>query len=529
MSKRRPSIKGRGAEILFGEPPPSVPSPYAWDDFSAGPGGERPAEAQDLSSEDELLLPESEAMAEDVAQGEGAIAAPDADAALLAPQPAANTPPEPAPTPETLPDEETIASGALGVREMPAAAIDADEALLPVPENAGIGRGVEDTEVDLALGEEALDGEPLVPDDDEPWTGTPDVEAALLSEAGAAEDPDAAVAPLPSPTLEASMDEIDVSRNAAMHEPPPPEMEDVTHGVEPPRGVSTVFIMPEGQAGAVDVQAGAGVKPEEVNPELTPEQAKAVLEQISEKKLKQLDREIDATYREVIEVVGDNEDITNECYNLLLKARDTMWRRDAGRIAQAEYYLQQVHARLRRARASGRDAATYQYRILGWGGFWGLLLITLLVLQGQAWFRDAVMPAPANDALIDMRIFVPAMLWGGIGGVTAVLYSLFKHVGERDFDKGYNLSYVGKPFLGAILGVAVYMAFTLLMRTLYILPAGLSGSEATAPAIAPQIIYLFAWAGGFKENRVLDLMDRVMKQLFSGGEEPAPMPVEGES
>ena len=39
-----------------------------------------------------------------------------------------------------------------------------------------------------------------------------------------------------------------------------------------------------------------------------------------------------------------------------------------------------------------------------------------------------------------------------------------------------------------------------------------------ALSVAPGVMYLMAWASGFKENRIFDLVDRVMKRLFSGGE-----------
>jgi hypothetical protein len=80
---------------------------------------------------------------------------------------------------------------------------------------------------------------------------------------------------------------------------------------------------------------------------------------------------------------------------------------------------------------------------------------------------------------------------------------------------------VGKPFLGMILGATAYMVVHLLVMTLGIIPAGvIQGSEmAEAPVVTPWIIYLLAWASGFKENRIFDLVDRVMKRLFSGDQD----------
>jgi hypothetical protein len=245
---------------------------------------------------------------------------------------------------------------------------------------------------------------------------------------------------------------------------------------------------------------------------------------LGEDRLQKLGARIDDAYEDVRRKVGENEDITTDCYNKLLKARDIVLHRDAAKIAQAEYYVESVFARLKRASDSESAAKKYQWRILGWGMFWCALYLAILILLGQSWLQGVLKPSEGGNSFIDMEVFVSAMIWGGIGGVVAVLYSLFKHVGRRDFDVQYNISYIGKPFLGLILGATIYMVFNLLIRALGILPAGLQGAEGiSTPAVAPGVIYLMAWACGFKENRIFDLVDRAIKRLFSG-EEATPPP-----
>jgi hypothetical protein len=63
------------------------------------------------------------------------------------------------------------------------------------------------------------------------------------------------------------------------------------------------------------------------------------------------------------------------------------------------------------------------------------------------------------------------------------------------------------------------MVFNLVLRTLGILPAGLEGVEGiadTAFTVAPGVLYLVAWASGFKENTIFELVDRTMKRIFGG-------------
>ena len=55
------------------------------------------------------------------------------------------------------------------------------------------------------------------------------------------------------------------------------------------------------------------------------------------------------------------------------------------------------------------------------------------------------------------------------------------------------------------------------IRALGILPAGAEeAGTVTVPAVAPGVMYLVAWASGFKENRVFDLVDQGMKRVFTG-------------
>jgi hypothetical protein len=232
-----------------------------------------------------------------------------------------------------------------------------------------------------------------------------------------------------------------------------------------------------------------------------------------------LDEEVDELYDQVLATVGDNEQIATACYNELLKARDIILRRDAVKLPQVEYYIGQVRARLKRATESEASARKYAWRIAAWGLLWFFVYTAVLILLSVDRFQDIVAPVSSGDLPLNMEIFLPAMIWGGIGGVAAVFYSLFKHVGGRDFDSQYNLSYMGKPFLGVMLGATVYMVVHVLILALGIMPVGLLGTEeVSALVVMPWLIYLLAWACGFRENRIFDLVDRVIKQVFGGGE-----------
>lgn len=445
MAKRRVSIRGRGAEILFGEPP-----------------------AVDI----EPRLPG---------------------------------------------DPEAEAAGMASPIEAPG----------PAP-------GELDDEAERALYEEARDGAPqprgaqaagLARDQD--LLSDPEIEAAMTEEAFAAEEPPEPVAEVPAPTMEETMVERDRAEEAALYEPPPPEVDDVSAGVLPPRPPRPSLELFQDQTLARDIQEPATpVKPLELPVlNVTEEERQAILKWWGDRRIRELSTDIDATYEEVRRKVGENESIATDAFNQLLKARDILIRRDAERIAQAEFYIEQVRVRLKRASESEAAAKKVQWPLLGWGLFWGVIFLALLIMAGMDWFQGLFQPASQAQTLVELDVFLSAMLWGGIGGAVAVLYSLFKHVGMRDFDNQYVISYVGKPFLGLIVGATVYMILALVVRALGIVPASQAAGEVeTIPAIAPGVVYLVAWAAGFKENRLLELVDRVMKQVFgsSDKEEPAP-------
>lgn len=454
MAKRRSSLKGRGSEILFGEPPP----------VEIKPRGATPVL-------EETPLPEPEP--------------PEPEPEELPQEPAGEPQAEPSDAATPLPDSEEV-----------------EKALFEEAQDGVLAPG---QEVDLSLVDE------LPPP-------TPEMEMAFFAEAMGAEEPPEPVAETPAPTLEETMDEQILEAEEFLYEPPPPEVSDVNDGVLPPRPQPIYFEMETGEPlTAYDVQEGAGgvERLELPDRQLTEEEQQKLLRRLGGARLRELDEEISKTYDQVLTKAGENEEIATDCYNLLLKARDIILRRDAARISQAEYYVEVVQARLKRSTESEASVKKYAWWITAWGFVWGAFYLALLVLLNHTWFQAMLAPTSGSSVVTDTETFLRAMVWGGIGGVVAVLYSLFKHAGLRDFDSQYNLSYVGKPFLGLVLGATVYMIFQLTV-TVGILPAALQVQSAAAVTVTPWIIYPLAWAGGFKENRIFDLVDRVIKRIFSG-------------
>jgi len=379
-----------------------------------------------------------------------------------------------------------------------------------------------DTAAPASKAPETAEASPVPPEEPETSLDEQELESALEEEAMASmpgleeeaqEMPTPSIRPLVRPTEEpvhpaealAAVEILEEpEQEEAMYEPPPPQVSDLTGGVLPPKPERLDIQEPEDKVEPIELP----------DRQLTEEERAQILAWLGDQRIQKLESAIDEAYEDVRVKVADNADIATDCYNKLLRARDVLVRRDVARIAQAEYYLEMVRGRLKRVVESDAAAQKYQWRILVWGLFWFAALLALLIMLNDSWFRQFLLPPNTDNSFIDVDVFFSTMIWGGIGGVISVLYSLFKHVGRRDFDVHYNLSYIGKPFLGAILGATVYMVFNLLIRSLGILPLGLdAGGQVSTPSLAPGLMYLMAWATGFKENRIFDLVDR---QFFSG-------------
>jgi hypothetical protein len=121
-----------------------------------------------------------------------------------------------------------------------------------------------------------------------------------------------------------------------------------------------------------------------------------------------------------------------------------------------------------------------------------------------------------SDQFLVPEVFLRALLFGGIGGVAAVFYHLFKYVRLRSFDGQYILSYIGKPFMGMILGSMNYLTIFVVMRFFGLAPLGLQqeGAQAVTDVMFTGLLFFVAMAAGFKENLAFDLLNRVIKAVL---------------
>jgi hypothetical protein len=256
---------------------------------------------------------------------------------------------------------------------------------------------------------------------------------------------------------------------------------------------------------------------------LTPEQRAQQLRRPSvQKKLVDLDRAIAGQYDRILQQNASvNKPITDWCQNMLAEARTIVLNLQVDNLAKAEWDLEQVRARLDRADESQRQAQRLAWPITAWGLAWFLVFVYFIFNPTLIIKLLGIDTGNVNDAFLVPHIFLRALFFGGIGGVAAVFYHLFKYVRERNFDSQFALSYIGKPFMGMILGSMIYLMVFVVMRVLKIAPAGLetgNAGEVTDSAYTA-ILFFVAMATGFKENLAFNMLNRLIKAVL-GDEQP---------
>jgi hypothetical protein len=251
--------------------------------------------------------------------------------------------------------------------------------------------------------------------------------------------------------------------------------------------------------------------------DLTPEERAQQLRRPSvQKKLTELDRAIAGQYDRILQDnVSVSQPITDWCQNMLAEARTIVLNLQIEKLAKAEWDVEQVRARLDRAAESRKQANRFAWPIIIWGVIWFVAFVylifnTTLVLQ-------LLNVTSRSDELLNPEIFMQSLFFGGIGGVAAVFYHLFKYMPERNFDSQYVLSYFGKPIMGMILGSIIYLAlFGARFVGLAVFGSQQVGTDLTGLKF---VVWVFAIATGFKENLAFDMLNRVIKTVL-GDEQP---------
>ncbi len=113
---------------------------------------------------------------------------------------------------------------------------------------------------------------------------------------------------------------------------------------------------------------------------------------------------------------------------------------------------------------------------------------------------------------IPTQVLWNSVLWGGIGGLSAAFYALVKHV--EDYEPQHARWYYLSPVIGLFFGPLVALLADVGLPAFVQLVGDASGEMVVRPAV----MYLLAWAVGFKQNLLIHLINTVLSRIVPGGQ-----------
>lgn len=474
---KRASIKGRGADILFGEKAPPKKKLEAEVDIEELLGGEAELAGPTLAADLE------KAFGEEVAAMEPKPAMPVTPKAMEVVSPPLEVPPstEPRRVSVTLKMEEPSLPSAAPTPRV--------EGAPPTPTPSGI-------------------------------TPTPRVEAPAEMPARrweeAVREPPPRVGPTPAVAPAVSPGRPLVSP----YEQPPPQIKPGGYLLEHPVAVGEGAGLPTGVVpGEARVEAE---RPEAIPPQISPEiSERTVLSRLGERRQQDLIERIDAMVVEAARILSVDRSL-EEALRLLREARDITLERPR-QFDEAEYRVARVRAMLERKQNISRWSLIYGYPVLVYEVIWFVLLLgSFLFDHSLAVFIAHMTGATFSDmSKLSMEHIFPlwnTMAWGGIGGVVGSLYSLYWHAAvEQDFDKQYLMWYIVQPIMGLILGGIVYLIIAAGFLSVQVLTAQAATVTEAAQAMATPAVKAFhsvvACVAGFRQRFVYEMLDRIVQAL----------------
>lgn len=111
---------------------------------------------------------------------------------------------------------------------------------------------------------------------------------------------------------------------------------------------------------------------------------------------------------------------------------------------------------------------------------------------------------------IPTQVLWNSILWGGIGGLSAAFYALVKHV--EDYDPQHARWYYLSPMIGLFFGPLVALLADVGLPAFVQLVGDAPGDMQVRPAV----MYLLAWAVGFKQNLLIQLINTVLAKIVPG-------------
>ncbi len=276
-----------------------------------------------------------------------------------------------------------------------------------------------------------------------------------------------------------------------------------------------------GAGGADDSTLSADIGKEE-GTSLTRQEAREIASKLRRSDLNALDREVDALYIKVGTLLSGHRQEATVAFDILRRVRMILLK-DPERYADAEYLVNQVRARTNQIEQSIEGGRVHAPRIFTYQTIWLVILgfmalaTTVNGVTFRAW-ASVLLGIPMESEQLNWAVlFLSTLAWGGIGGVTCALWSLYHHISVvRDFDPVETLWYYSQPLLGMVLGGIVFLimgAGFLVVQVDLSTQNAAQNSAALGARLLPAAVAVIA---GFRQNMVLDLIERIIALIIPG-------------
>ena len=258
---------------------------------------------------------------------------------------------------------------------------------------------------------------------------------------------------------------------------------------------------------------------------LSKEDVREILRRLHKSDLAALDKEVDILYDKTSTLLSGNRHETTVAFEILRKVR-LMLLKDPEQFAQMEYLVRQVRSRINQIEQSIEAGKRNAPRIFTYEVIWLIFLgaFALVTTVGgttfSAWMAYLLGVTPDSERLNWAVLFLSTLAWGGIGGVTSALWSLYYHISiQRDYDPIENLWYYSQPVLGMVLGGIVFL---IMGSGFLVVQVDLSGQDAALGArLLPAAVAVIV---GFRQTVVLDLIERVIDLIAPPKTEETTLP-----
>lgn len=268
-----------------------------------------------------------------------------------------------------------------------------------------------------------------------------------------------------------------------------------------------------GKSGAEESALSAELATKEATA-LTRQEAREIMSKLRRSDLNALDKEVDALYGKVATLLSANREEATVAFDILRRVRLILLK-DPEQYADAEYLVNQVRARMNQIEQSLEGGRLYAPRIFAYQATWMVLLSALALVTTvgggavSAWvayFLGVPLDSPQLSWAV---LYLSTLAWGGIGGVTSALWSLYHHISvDRDYNPVENLWYYSQPVLGMVLGGIVFL---IVGAGFLVVQVDLNTQDAALGArLLPAAI---AAVAGFRQNMVLDLVERIVSLI----------------